>query len=164
VAHYRRILIALGVIALLLLSMGAAAAKGNDKPHPAHGGSGHSGAGRGRPARLSWRPTRLTQAVSAGQTFHVTATFTSSADIAEAALVIPGQLGRVMKADTVKLTNIIAGTPTTVTFTITMPAKAHSQGGVVLVRAGWRVVARPLPVRLIVAPSTHAGDTNGAEQ
>ena len=67
-------------------------------------------------------------------------------------------------ADTVKLTNISAGTPTTVTFTITMPAKAHTQGGVVLVRAGWRVVARPLPVRLIVAPSTHAGDTNEAEQ
>ena len=162
--HTRRILITLGVIALLLLTVGAAAAKGNDKPHPPHGGSGHPGAGRGRPARLTWTPTGLTQAVSAGQTFHVTATFTSSADIANATLVIPGQLGRVMKADTVKLTNITAGTPVTVTFTITMPTKAHTQGGVVLVRAGWRVVARPLPVRLIVAPSTHAGDTNGAEQ
>jgi hypothetical protein len=142
--------------------MGAAAAKGNDKPHPPHGGSGHEGAGKGRPAHLTWTPARLTQAVSAGQTVHVTATFTSSADIAEATLVIPGQLGRVMKADTAKLTNIKTGTVTTITFTITMPAKAHTQGGVVLVRAGGRVVALPLKIWLTVGTSNHTVDDDTA--
>ena len=156
--HVRRILVTLSVIALLL-SVGTAAAKGNDKPHPPHGGAGQASASKkGKPARLTWTPDHLTQSVSASQIVKVTATFTSSADIAEAMLVIPGQLGKLMKADTAKLTNIKAGALTTVTFTITMPAKAHTQGGVVLVRAGGRVLARPLPVRLTVTPTT------GAEQ
>ena len=156
--HYRRLIITLGVIALLLLTFGATAAKGNDKPKPPHSGAGQPPTGRGKPARLTWTPGRLRQAVTAGQTLHVTATFTSSADITEATLVIPGGLGKVLKADTAKLTDIKAGALTTVSFTVTMPATAaHTQGGVVQVRAGQRMLARPLPVLLTVATSTATG-------
>jgi hypothetical protein len=155
--QYRRLIVILGVVTLLLLTIGAAAAKPNDKPKPPHGGAGHLPAGTGKPARLTWTPRRITQAVTAGQTIQLTATFTSSADIAQATLVIPGGLGKVMQADSATLANIKAGTPTTITFTVTMPAKAHSQGGVVLVRAGQRMIARPLPVLLTVANGHNTG-------
>src|SRR5215212_3385973 len=156
-SQYRRLIITLGAVAMLLLSFGAAAAKGNDTPNPPHGGAGQSPAGKGKPARLTWTPRRITQAVTAGQTVQVTATFTSSADIAEATLVIPGGLGKVLKADTATLTNIKAGIPTMVTFTVTMPAKAHTQGGVVQVRAGQRMLTQPLPVLLTVASGNDTG-------
>ncbi len=154
-SRYRQLIVTLGVVALLLLTFGAAAAKPNDTPKPPHG-AGHLPASTGKPARLTWTPGRVTHAVTAGQTVQFTATFTSSADIAEATLVIPGGLGKVLKANTAKLTNIKAGAVTTVTFTVTMPAKAHTQGGVVQVRAGQRMLARPLPVLLMVA---HGNDT-----
>ena len=157
-SRYRRLIITLGVVALLLLTFGAAAAKGNDKPKPPRGGAGQPPAGKGKPARLTWTPGRITQAVTAGQTVQVTAAFSSSVDIAEATLVIPGGLGKVLKADSAKLTNIKAGTLTTLTFTITMPATgAHTQGGVVQVRAGQRMLARPLPVLLTVANGNDTG-------
>src|SRR3954469_16319088 len=89
-SRYRRLLSTLGVIVMLLLTVGAAAAKPNDKPKPPHGWAGHLPAGAGKPAHLTWTPRRITQAVTAGQTIQVTATFSSSADIAEATLVIPG--------------------------------------------------------------------------
>ena len=150
-SRYRRLLSTLGAIVMLLLTVSAAAAKPNDKPKPPHGRAGHLPAGAGKPAHLTWTPRRITQAVTAGQTIQVTATFSSSADIAEATVRIPGALGRVMTADTATLTNIKAGALTTVTFTVTMPAKAHIQGGVVQVRAAGRMLARPLPVLLTVA-------------
>src|SRR5215213_11663516 len=149
-SQYRRLIVTLGVVALLLLTFGAAAAKPSDTPKLPHG-AGRPPTGKGKPARLTWTPGRITQAVTAGQTLQLTATFTSSADIAEATLVIPRGLGKVLKADTAKLTNIKAGAPTTVTFTVTMPAKAHSQGGVMQVRVGQRMLAQPLPVLLTVA-------------
>jgi hypothetical protein len=77
--------------------------------------------------------------------------------------VIPGGLGRVMKADIAKLTNIKAGALTTVTFTVTMPAKAHTQGGVVQIRAGKRTIAQPLQVRLTVTPTTGAEHDDTAQ-
>jgi hypothetical protein len=156
-SQYRRLIITLGAVAMLLLSFGAAAAKGNDTPNPPHGGAGQPPTGKGKPARLTWTPGRITQAVTAGQTIQITATFTSSADIDEATLVIPGGLGKVMKADMTKLTNIKAGAPTTVTFTVTMPSKAHIQSGVVQVRAGQRMLARPLPVLLTVTSGNDTG-------
>jgi hypothetical protein len=155
----RHVLIILGVLAVLLLSFGTAAAKDNDKPKPPHGDTGQPLGGKGKPARLVWTPRRITQAVTAGQTIQVTATLSSSVDIAEATLVIPGGLGKVLKADTAKLTTIKAGTPTPVTFTITMPATgAHTQGGVVLVRTGRRMVAMPLSVLLTVPGTTDQDD------
>jgi hypothetical protein len=148
--QYRRLRITLGVVALLLLSFGAAAAKEHDTPKPPHGRDGHPP--HGRPARLTWTPRRITQTVTAGQTVQLTASFVSSANINEARLVIPGQLGKVLKADSAKLTNITAGTPMTVTFTVSMPVTgSHSQGGIVLIRAGQRVIAQPLQIRLKVA-------------
>jgi hypothetical protein len=156
-ARYRRLITTLGVVALLLLTFGAAAAKPNDTPKPAHGNAGQPPVSKGKPARLTWSPRRMTHAVTAGQTIQLTATFSSSVDIAEATLVIPGGLGKVLKADTAKLTNIKAGVVTTVMFTATMPAKAHTQGGIVQVRMGGRLLAQPLPVLLTVAQGTNAG-------
>lgn len=157
-SRYHHLIITLGVVALLLLTFGAAAAKENtpETPH----GKVQPPTGRGKPARLAWTPRRITQVVTAGQTIQFTATFSSSADIAEATVVIPGGLGKVLRADTPKLTNIKAGTPTIVTFTVTMPAKAHTQGGVVQVRAGQRVLAQPLPILLTVAKSNGTGQDN----
>jgi len=156
-SRYRQLIVILGVVTMLLLTYGAAAAKPNDRPKPPHGGAGHLPGSTGKPARLIWTPGRVTHAVTAGQTIQLTASFTSSADIAEATLVIPGQLGRVIKADAAKLTDIKAGAVTTVTFTVTMPAKAHTQGGVVQLRAGRRLLARPLPVLLTVANGNDTG-------
>jgi hypothetical protein len=150
----RRLIITLGAVALLLLTFGAVAAK--DKSKLPNSG-GQPPAGKGRPAHLTWSPGRVTQAVNAGQTIQVTATFTSSADIAEATLVIPGGLGKVLKADSATITNIKAGALTTVRFTVTMPAKAHTQGGVVQVRIGKRMLAQPLPVLLTVANGNDTG-------
>jgi len=159
-SRYRHLIITLGVVALLLLSFGAAAAKGNDKPKPPQGSNGTQPVGgKGKPGRLTWTPRRITQVVTAGQTVQFTATFSSSANVAEATLVIPGGLGKVLKADTAKLTNIKAGTVTTVTFTVTMPANgAHTQGGVVQVRTGKRMLAEPLPVLLTVAKGNDTGN------
>jgi len=150
-SRYRQLIVTLGVVALLLFSFSAAAAKNNDKPKLPHGAS-HPRSRTGKPALLTWTPGRITQAVSAGQTFQITASFTSSVDIAEAMLVIPGGLGKLMQADSATLTTIKAGTPTMVKFTITMPADgAHPQGGVVQIRARQRMLAQPLPVLLTVA-------------
>jgi len=155
---YRHLISTLGVVCLLLLTVGAAAAKDNVSPQRPHGPVGQPPTGKGKPAHLTWTPGRITQAVTAGQTRQITATVTSSADIAAAALVIPGGLGRVMKADSATLTTIKAGTPTTVTFTVTMPAiGAHTQGGVVQLRVGHRMLAQPLPVLLTVAKSHGTG-------
>ena len=160
--HYRRLLITLGVVALLLLSFGAAAAKEHDTPKLPHGRPGHPP--HGRLARLTWTPRRITQTVTAGQTVQLTASFVSSANITEAIVIIPGQLGKVLKADSAKLTNITAGTPMTVTFTISMPANgSHSQGGVVLIRAGQRVIAQPLQIRLKVAKTNDGGRDDTTE-
>jgi len=160
-SRYRHLFITLGVVALLLATFGAAAAKENtpESPH----GKGQPPAGKGKPAHLTWTLRRVTQAVTAGQTIQFTATFSSSTDIAEATLVIPGGLGRVLKANTANLTNIKAGVPTTVTFTATMPAKAHTQGGVVQVRVGQRLLAQPLSILLSVAQSNATGQDTTAK-
>src|SRR5690348_8080488 len=89
-SRYRQLIATLGVVTLLLLTFGAAAAKPSDTPNLPHGSAGHLLTGKGKPARLTWTPRRITQAVSAGQTIQLTATFSSSADIAAATLVIPG--------------------------------------------------------------------------
>jgi hypothetical protein len=162
-SRYRQLIATLGVVALLLLSVGAAAAKPKDTPKAPHGDAGQPPAGKGKPARLTWTPGRISHAVTAGQTIQLMATFTSSTDIAEATLVIPGGLGKVLKADTAKLTNIKAGVLTTVTFSVTMPAKAHTQGGVVQVRAGKRMLTRPLPVLLTVANGNDTGQDDTAK-
>src|SRR4051794_27648115 len=82
--QYRRLIITLGVVTLLLLTFGAAAAKPDKPLRDTRQPSG----GKGKPARLTWTPGRVTQAVTAGQTVQLTATFTSSADIDEAMLFI----------------------------------------------------------------------------
>jgi hypothetical protein len=87
-SRYRHLIITLGVVAMLLLTFGTAAARGNDTPKPPHGRASQPPAGKGKPAHLYWTPRRITQAVTAGQIVQLSATFSSSADIAEATLVI----------------------------------------------------------------------------
>jgi hypothetical protein len=152
-SRYRHLIVTIGVIALLLLSIGAAAAKGNDQPKPPQT--------KGKPAHLTWTPGRIRQVVTPGQTIQVSATFSSSADIAAATLVIRGGLAKVLKANSSILTDIKAGTSTTLTFTATIPATgAHTLGGVVQLRAAGRILAQPLPVLLTVTKSNSASQGN----
>jgi hypothetical protein len=151
----RWFLIALGLVGLLLLSVTAAAARepGRRPPPPAH---------RGKPT--AWTPFRITQTVAAGQTAQVTASFVSSTELHDVNVVIPGGLGRIVTAAPAHFVTVAANTPTTVTFTITMVAQgAHTQGGVVHLRSGQRLVSLPLHVWVGVSgtPSDDADDAPG---
>ena len=152
-ARTRRLLIALG-LGLLLLSVSAAAAREpgdrppHGPPHPPHPGA------PGRPGHITWTPSRITQQVAAGQTVQVTASFISSTELHDVRLVVPGQLGNLIAIAPADFDTVAADTPTTVTFTFTMPTQhAHNQGGVVLVRSGQRVVSQPLHVWVGVSAS-----------
>src|SRR4029079_14760125 len=125
----RQLLIALGLVGLLLLGASAAGAREpvDRPPHPPHPDA------PGRPGRIPWTPSRITQHLAAGQTVQVTANFISSTELHDVRLVVPGQLGNVIAITPADFDTVAADTPTTVTFTFTMPTQhAHNQGGVVL--------------------------------
>ena len=152
-SRYRPVVIPLILIALLILSVGAASAKG---------GGGGKGPPKAKPAkaRITWSQPRVLQSVAPGQTSLVEVTLTSSADLTNVALQAPGGLGRVVKVEPASFTSLKAGVATPVKLTISMPAQnAHSQAGVVQVRAGKRVVPASLKVELTVpAPADAAQD------
>jgi hypothetical protein len=50
-SRYHRLIITFGVVTLLLLTVGAAAAKPNDTPKAPHG-VGHAPVGKGKPAQF----------------------------------------------------------------------------------------------------------------
>ena len=102
-----------------------------------------------RKARITWNPVRVIRTVQAGQTLQVEATFTSSADLAQVTVRVPGGLGRFVTVAPTSFASVKAGTPTKVTLTVTMPAEqAYSQGGVVQLRAGKRNLPQALKVQL----------------
>ena len=55
-SQYRHLIVTLGVVALLLLTFGAAAAKDNASLKRRHGAVGQPPTGKGKPARLTWTP------------------------------------------------------------------------------------------------------------
>lgn len=154
---FRRILIALSITAALLLTIGGATAQSSAAPAPPRPTPRP-------PARLAWTPKRIAQPIAAGQTLQVSASFVSSANIAEATIMIPGDLGKFMKANNARLTNIKAGVPATVTFTVALPAtKARAQSGIVQIRAAGRDLAEPLTVSLTVRPNNDTAPTRAPE-
>jgi len=150
--HPRRLIIALMLVGLLLLSVQAAAARACDDCDPPSGTHPIRAGAANRLGRISWTPFRIVQSVAAGQTLQLTASFVSSSALHDLRLVIPGQLGQHVIVAPAHFDIVAANTPTSVTFTISMPMQhAHTLAGVVLVRMGQRVVSQPLPVRLVVA-------------
>jgi uncharacterized membrane protein len=82
-------------------------------------------------------------------------TLTSSTDLTDLTLHVPAGLGRVVKVEPATIASLKAGVATPVRLTISMPATgAHSQGGVVQMRAGQRNVPSALQVKLTVPGAT----------
>lgn len=151
-ARYRSILVPLLLVTLLILSVGAASAKGGG------GGDGHPKAKPAK-ARITWSQARVVQTVTPGQASVVELTLTSSADLASVTLHVPGGLGRLIKVEPASFTSLKAGVATPVKLTIGMPAQnAHSQGGVVQVRAGKRAIPASLKVKLTVPNPADAAE------
>jgi hypothetical protein len=152
-SRYRPVIVPLVLIALLILSVGAASAKGGG------GGNGHPKAKPAK-ARIAWSQPRVVQTVTPGQTSVIELTLTSSADLVNVTLRIPGGLGRIMNVEPASFTSLKAGVATPVKLTISMPAQnAHSQGGVVQVRAGKRAIPALLKVKLTLpSPAAAAED------
>jgi uncharacterized membrane protein len=148
-SRHRSFVVPLVVIALLILTVGAAAAKGGGKDHP-----------KAKPkARITWSQPRVVQAVTPGQTSVVEVILTSSADLTNVTLRMPGGLGKVVKVEPAGFTSLNAGVATPVKLTINMPAQnAHSQAGVVQVRAGKRVIPASLKIKLAVPGSANPAE------
>lgn len=162
-SRYRTIIISLALVGALLLTVGAVAAgggggngKGHNKPRVgavAPKGGGGNGQAQNKPqqARMTWSAARVEQTVAPGQTVVVNVTLTSSADVTNVALRVPGGLGRVLKVEPSSFASLKAGVATPVKLTIAMPALgAHSQAGVIQVRVGPRNVPAALNVKLTV--------------
>lgn len=152
-SRYRPVIVPLLLVALLLLTVDAAAAKG--------GGGGHGQPKARLPkARITWSQPRIVQAVRSGQTSVVEVTLTSSVDLTNVTLRVAGGLGRILKVEPASFASIKAGVATSVKLTITMASQnAHSQGGVVQVRAGKRAIPMLLKVQLTVpSPAGQAAD------
>ncbi len=150
-SRYRSLIVPLVLVMLLILTVGTAAAK-------------DEGGGKGQPkaklpkARITWSQPRVIQTVTPGQTSVVEVTLTSSADVANVTLRVSGGLGQVMKIEPASFTSLKAGVATPVELTISMPAQnAHSQGGVVQVQAGKRVIPASLKVKLTIPVPADVG-------
>jgi hypothetical protein len=148
-SRYRSLIISLALVGLLMLTVSAAAAAkgggGSGKGHPKD---------KGQHARLTWSVGRVEQTVAPGQTVEVEVTLTSSADLSNVTLRVPGGLGRVLRVEPASFATLKAGVATPVKLTIAMPSDgAHSQGGVVQVRAGRRNVPAALKVKLTIPSS-----------
>ena len=151
-SRYRPVIIPLVLIALLILTVGAAAAKGGG------GGKGHP---KAKPAKahITWSQPRVVQTVTPGQTSVVEVTLTSSTDLTNVTLRVPGGLGRVVKVEPASFTSLKVGVATPVKLTISMPAQnAHSQGGVVQLRAGKRAIPASLKIKLTIPIPAAAED------
>jgi len=147
-SRYRSLIVPLVLIALLILTVAAAAAK------DAEGGHGRPKA-KLTHARITWSQPRLIQTVAPGQTSVVELTLTSSVDLTNVTLRMPGGLGRIVKVEPESFASLQAGVATPIKLTITMPSqRAHSQGGVVQVRAGNRAIPAPLQIKLTVPKRT----------
>jgi hypothetical protein len=101
-----------------------------------------------RKARVTWTPKKVQQTLSPGQTTTLVATFTSSTDLENVSLRVPGNLARVVTLSPTRFANIKAGEPVKVNVSIAMPAEnAKNISGSVQVWVGnKRNVATPLSI------------------
>jgi|GEM_PF-3801459 len=152
----KRILTSALVLTLVILTVALAvsvAAKPNRPPtkKPPH-------------ARVTWSVPRIEQTLAPGTTIRLQVTMVSSADLSDVTLRVPGGLGRVLTVEPTSIASVKAGVVTPVTLTVSMPlARAHSQGGVVQVRAGNPAVPSPLKVKIRV-PGTENEADNDVEE
>jgi uncharacterized membrane protein len=139
-----RILSTLALLVLILATAGVAAAK------PGGPGNGNGGA-RPPKARITWSVARVEQSVAPGATAQMQVTLTSSADLSNVTLTMPGGIGKVLKVEPSSFASLKAGAPAAVTLTFTTPAEgAQCRGGVVQVRADGKSVPASLKVKLKV--------------
>lgn len=134
----RRISFTLVLVALLALSLGQAAAA----PKPQN---------KGKPAktRMSWSVRRLVQPLVPGQSATATVELTSSMDLSNVTLRVPGGLGRIVTLTPAagEAFDLKANTPKQITLQFAMPADSvGAQGGVVQVRVGHRNMPAALHV------------------
>lgn len=140
--HRHRLLLVLTLVVLSLALVGTAAAKPG-------GPNGRPNGPQPPQPRITWSTPRLQQTVNPGQTVQVNVTLTSSVDLNDVTLVVPGDLGLVLSAEPASFSQLQAGVATNVRLTISMPVEgAHNQGGIVQVRAGERAVPHALKVHV----------------
>ncbi len=150
--RHRRLVASLVLLGTLLLTVGAAAAKDrpNKPPHDA--------------PRITWSTRKVEQSLTPGQSATVVMNFTSSTDLQNVTLNVPGRLAKVMTISPASFDTLPANTATQVTLTMNVPANWKGNvAGVVQVRAGQRVVAQPLHVQLKVPRAAKAADAKSTD-
>ncbi len=100
------------------------------------------------PAKVSWSQSPVTATLAAGSTYSTTVVFTSTVDLSNVTLRLTPSLKSVVTISPTTFVSITAGTPYTVSISVTLPAhgKRASYGGTLTVRAGNRAIAKPLPL------------------
>ncbi|MBA3470520.1 MAG: hypothetical protein H0T53_12850 [Herpetosiphonaceae bacterium] len=128
------------VFACLILVAGAGTAQAQGK-----------GKGPKKNPKITWSTARVTQTVNPGQTATVSASFSSSADLQNITLSIPGDLGTIVSVAPASIASLKAGEVATVTLTVTMPSSgAHSQGGVLKITQGKKSLPGSLKIKISV--------------
>lgn len=152
-SRHRRLIASLVLLGILLLTVGAAAAK--DRPNKPH----HDA------PRITWSARKIEQTLAPGQSATMTASFTSTVDLQNVTLNVPGRLAKVMTVSPASFAAVSANTATQVTLTISVPsAWKGNVAGVVQVRAGKRVVAQLLNVRVTVPKAAKSTDETKAAE
>ncbi len=139
-SRLRLLLTSFVLVGLITLLVGTTAAAPRQKPSPPKRGP--------QKTRITWTPKRVVQTLNPGQTVQVNVTLTSSTDLHNLQLQLPGRLGKTAKVSPSQIATVKASVPTSVTLTLTMPnGETDGVGGVVLVKAP---KARTLPGNLSV--------------
>ncbi len=104
--------------------------------------------------KITWSTARVTQTVSPGQTATVSASFSSSVDLQNLTLAIPGDLANIVSVSPASIASLKAGEVATVTLTVAVPAAdAHSQGGVLKITQGKKSLPGSLKIKITVPGS-----------
>ena len=129
------------VFACLILGAGASAAEAKG-PKPK------------KNPKITWSTARVTQTVNPGQTATVSASFSSSVDLQNITLAIPGDLAKVVSISPTSIASLKAGEVATVTLTIAMSTvDAQSQGGVLKITQGTKNLPGSLKIKITVPGS-----------
>jgi hypothetical protein len=145
-SRHRRFFVPLVFVLMLLLSVGAVSARER----------GGTPSGTAAP-RVTWSTRKVEQALTVGQPTTVTVSFTSTVDLQNVILNIPGRLARVMTVAPASFAAVPANTATQVTLTFNVPADwKGNASGVVQMRSGKRVIPTPLHVQARIPRTAQA--------
>jgi uncharacterized membrane protein len=104
--------------------------------------------------KLTWTPAKIVHTASPGQTTMLSVSFSSSVELHNITLAIPGDLAGVVTVAPASIARLQAGEVATVTLTIAVPAAgAHSQAGVLKVHQGKKSLPGSLKIKLTVPGS-----------